>query len=107
MSLTIELRPFVQELAELIELKLRANEHKQLDGVSSHFLYKKLMEEIHELFEANERVHENGCLPNEETEALGRALALEAADVAAVAGFFAARIKVLTDPGVHKEKEDE
>jgi NTP pyrophosphatase (non-canonical NTP hydrolase) len=95
----------VKELAELIELKLRANEHKQLEGVSSHFLYKKLMEEVHELFEANEKVHENTWyVPNEETEALGRALALEAADVAAVAGFFAARIKALPDPG-HRDED--
>jgi hypothetical protein len=91
----------VQELAELIELKLRANEHKQLEGVSSHYLYMKLMEEVQELFEANLIVHEsNWYVPNEKTEALCRAVALEAADVAAVAGFFAARIKVLTDPGI-------
>lgn len=91
----------MQELAELIELKLRANEHKQLEGVSSHFLYMKLMEEVHELFEANLKVHENTWyVPNDETETLCRAVALEAADVAAVAGFFAARIKALTDPGV-------
>jgi hypothetical protein len=96
----------VQELAELIELKLRANEHKQLEGVSSHFLYMKLMEEVHELFEANLKIHENTWyVPNEETEALGKAVALEAADVAAVAGLFAARIGVLTDPSVQGERK--
>lgn len=93
----------MRELAELIELKLRANEHEQLEGVSSHFLHMKLMKEVHELFEANLKVHENTWyVPNEETEALCRAVALEAADVAAVAGFFAARIKALTDPGKAK-----
>ena len=95
----------MQELAELLELKLRANEHKQLEGVSSHYLYMKLMEAMQELFGANLSVHENNWyVPNEETEALCRAVAFKAADVAAVAGFFAARIKVLTDPSERSRK---
>ena len=103
MTLTIELRPFVREFAELIELKLRANEHKKLGGVSSHFLYTKLMEDVHKLFEANQRAHENNYYtPNKATENLAHKVALEAANVASAAGFFAARIKALTDPGVHE-----
>lgn len=99
----IKLRPFVQELAELMELKLRANEHKTLEGVSSHFLYTKFMEEVQELFEANQRVHEDHYwVPGPKTVDLARLVALEAADVANIAGMFAARIKGLTDPGVHE-----
>jgi len=102
--MTVELRPFVREFAELIELKLRENDNKTLEGVSSHYLYTKLMEEITELFDANQLVHENNYyVPNDETPDLARKVSLEAADVAAVAGFFAARLGVLTDPGVHRE----
>lgn len=103
----IKLRPFVQELAELIELRLRADEHKSLEGVSSHFLYTKLMEEVTALFEANQHVHDNTWyVPNPDTADVCQKVALEAADVAAVAGFFAARIKVLTDPSIRGGSDD-
>ncbi|RJX18531.1 MAG: hypothetical protein C4570_06535 [Ammonifex sp.] len=48
----IEPRPVVQAIARKMEIKLRANDHKSYQGTPAIVLFRKLMEEVAELYEA-------------------------------------------------------
>lgn len=80
--MTIELRPEVQRFAELMELKLRANEHKGgWEEDEAHALIERAREEIKELEEAVTS-EAYAYVTGRSTPAMRRTIADEAAAVA-------------------------
>jgi NTP pyrophosphatase (non-canonical NTP hydrolase) len=47
-----EPRPVVRAIAVKMEQKLRANDHKSYQGVPAIVLFRKLLEEVYELYDA-------------------------------------------------------